>query len=198
MPEWIPADAFEFTLPVRRQTRRADVKVYRAVLADTGWVRLGGLLVATPGRIVADLLEDGEDLALVGQFVADALHEARASEHELADAIAPYAAAYGLAGQDGLSLLGWLCRMAPDRQLRLSVVDSGQREAAAAGQRFLPGRPNEERRNVDRRTTVRITTVLRQGVRHDGPARTSRIRLAHDRRGSDLRHRPQNSESADS
>lgn len=169
------ADVFEFTLPVRRQTRRADVKLYRAVLADTGWVRLGGLLVATPGRIVADLLEDGEDLPLVGQFVADALHDAKASEPDVAEAIAPHAAAFGFAAHDGLSLLGWLCRMAPDRPRQVAVVDIGQREAAAAGQRFLPVQPLEERYNTDGSTTVRITTVLRQRVRHDGTGRQQHI-----------------------
>jgi len=171
------ANAFEFTLPVRRQTRRADVKLYRAVLADIGWVRLGGLLVATPGRIVADLLEDGEDLALAGQLVADALHEAKASERDVAEAIAPHAAAFGLAAHDGLSLLGWLCRMAPDRLAPSSPsgMDSGQREAAAAGQQFLPLQPKIERRNADGSTTVRITTVLRRGVRHDGTGRRQHI-----------------------
>jgi len=169
------ADTFEFTLPVRRQTRRTDVKLSRAGIADTDWIRLGGLPVTTPGRIVADLLEDGEDLARVGQLVADALHEVKASECDLAEVIAPHAAAFGFAADDGWSLLGWLYRMAPDRQPRPSVVDSGQREAAAAGQRFLPTQPLEERGNTDGSTTVRITTVLWQGTRHDGAARRQHI-----------------------
>ncbi|WP_117214948.1 type IV toxin-antitoxin system AbiEi family antitoxin domain-containing protein [Allorhizocola rhizosphaerae] len=50
-----PANVHQFTLPVRRQTRREDVKLYRAVLSDSDCARVGGLLVTRPGHIISDL-----------------------------------------------------------------------------------------------------------------------------------------------
>ena len=68
----LPADVHEFTLPVRRQTRRDDVRLHRGDVA-TGVVSRGGLLTTDPARTVVDLLTDGADPAAVSTIVAESL-----------------------------------------------------------------------------------------------------------------------------
>lgn len=110
----LPADIHQFTLPVRRQTRRADVRLYIADLADSEWIRVGGLLVTGPSRIVVDLLEDREDPEAIAQIIADALREAKDDPGTVAQAIAPHAMTFGLG--DGLALLEWLLDLTHDPQ----------------------------------------------------------------------------------
>ena len=112
----LPADIHQFTLPVRRQTRRADVRLYKAGLADNGWVRLAGLLVTRPSRIAADLLADREDPEAVAHVIADALRGIKDSPSEVAKTIAPCAAIFGLREGDGLTLLEWLLGLTQDSQ----------------------------------------------------------------------------------
>lgn len=89
----------EFTIPpVRRiRSRREDVVIHRLLLGDrdVDWVE--EILVTTPVRTVADLCSahlDGDHLAGV---VADFLTKRLANRRQLATAIAPYAADYGVA-----------------------------------------------------------------------------------------------------
>lgn len=83
----LPADIHQFTLPVRRQTRRSDVKLYRADLADDEWIRLGGLLVTRPARTAVDLLGDHEDPQAVGHVIVDALRAGREAPSAVAASI---------------------------------------------------------------------------------------------------------------
>jgi hypothetical protein len=170
-----PADVHQFTLPARRQTRRADVRLHRAVLADGEWARVSGLLVTRPGRIACDLLDDGEDLTVVAQLIADALWQAKESTHDVAGVIAPHAAKFGFAEHDGLSLLNWLLHLAPEPQRFQPSpdFDSGQREDASVGQQFLLVRAVEASRDEPGRTTIRVTTVMRQGPPRRRPSRSS-------------------------
>ncbi|HDL49560.1 MAG TPA: transcriptional regulator, partial [Actinobacteria bacterium] len=50
----LPADVHEFTLPSRRQTRRADVRFHRRPITEHEWIELRGLPVTRPSRIAAD------------------------------------------------------------------------------------------------------------------------------------------------
>jgi hypothetical protein len=52
----LPADRHEFTLPVRKQMRRAGVRIHRRPIVDINWINLSGLPVTRPARIAADLL----------------------------------------------------------------------------------------------------------------------------------------------
>ncbi|MEV0392719.1 type IV toxin-antitoxin system AbiEi family antitoxin domain-containing protein [Polymorphospora rubra] len=110
----LPADIHEFTLPARRQTRRVDVRLRRADLSDREWVDLGGLLVATPARIAADLLRDREDPEAVAQIVVDALREGKAHPSAVALAIAPYVTTLGLQAGDGTAALDRLLQLTRD------------------------------------------------------------------------------------
>jgi predicted transcriptional regulator of viral defense system len=112
----LPADEHHITLPARRQSRRADVRLHRAHLAEREWINLGGLLVTRPSRTAADLLAVREDPGAVAQVIADALRAARDQPGTVAEAVAPYAARFGLPPGDGLTLLEWLLNLGQDPQ----------------------------------------------------------------------------------
>lgn len=110
----LPADLHQFTLPVRRQTRRSDVRFHRSALADDEWINLDGLLVTRPARIAADLLESREDPESVAHVVADGLRAIKDYPGPVAQAIAPHAVSLGLPEGDGLALLDWLLDLVQD------------------------------------------------------------------------------------
>jgi hypothetical protein len=112
----LPADIHQFILPMRRQTRRVDVRLYQADLADGEWIRLGGLLVTRPSRAAADLLQDREDPEAVAHVIADALRDIKDYPGTVAKAIAPHAAKFGLDKGNGLLLLEWLLGLTHDPQ----------------------------------------------------------------------------------
>jgi hypothetical protein len=70
--------------------------------------------VTRPSRIAADLLGDKEDPEAVAQVVADALRPVYDYPGAFADALAPYAASFGLRRGDGLALFRWLLDTAGD------------------------------------------------------------------------------------
>lgn len=63
------ADIHEFTLPVRRQTRRPDVRLHRGRVPGRDWLVLHGLPATRAGRMIADLLADHNEPAAVAQGV---------------------------------------------------------------------------------------------------------------------------------
>lgn len=113
----LPADVHEFTLPSRRQTRRADVRLHRRPIAEHEWVRLRGLPVTRPSRIAADLLRDREDPEAVATLIADAIRAGYDYPGSFADSLAPLAARFGFRRGDGLALLRWLLELVdePDK-----------------------------------------------------------------------------------
>jgi hypothetical protein len=110
----LPADVHEFTLSGRKQTRRADIRLHRGNVDESGWLVVHGLPVTRPHRIAADLLAEREDPGAVAQVIADALQPVFDYPGAIARAIAPYAAAYGLRRGDGLGLLRWLLDLSGD------------------------------------------------------------------------------------
>lgn len=110
----LPADRHEFTLPVRRQSRRADVRLHHRDLDDGEWISLRGMLVTRPSRIAADLLTDHEDPEAVGHLVADAMRAVYDYPSNFADSLARFAAHFGLRRGDGTGLLRWLLDLAGD------------------------------------------------------------------------------------
>ncbi|MBV9093630.1 MAG: type IV toxin-antitoxin system AbiEi family antitoxin domain-containing protein [Streptosporangiaceae bacterium] len=104
----LPADRHEFTLPERRQSRRSDVRLHHRAVRPGEWVVLHGMPVTRPSRIAADLMGDKEDPEAVAQVIADALRPCYDFPAAFADALAPYAASFGLRRGDGLALLRWL------------------------------------------------------------------------------------------
>jgi hypothetical protein len=112
----LPADRHEFTLPVRRQSRREDVRLHQREVADSEWISLRGLPVTRPARIAADLLADREDPEAVGHVIADAIRGVYDYPGAFADALAPHAAKFGLRRHDGIALLGWLLDLVSDTE----------------------------------------------------------------------------------
>jgi hypothetical protein len=110
----LPADRHDFTLPERRQTRRADVRIHVRSLTDRDWVSLRGLPVTRPSRIASDLLFDHEDPEAVARLIADAIRAIYEYPRSFADSLAPHAARFGLRKGDGLALLRRLLDMTGD------------------------------------------------------------------------------------
>ncbi len=110
----LPADIHEFTLPSRRQTRRADVRIHRRPIAEHEWIELRGLPVTRPSRIAADLLRGHEDPGAVAAVIVDAIRGGRDDPDAFAISLAPLAARFGLRRGDGLALLRWLLEVVED------------------------------------------------------------------------------------
>ena len=110
----LPADRHEFTLPVRRQSRRKDVRLHHRSVSPSEWIVLHGMPVTRPSRVAADLLADKEDPEAVAQVIADAIRFIYDYPGTFADALAPHAARFGLRRGDGLALLRWLLDLVGD------------------------------------------------------------------------------------
>ncbi|NOY56605.1 MAG: hypothetical protein GXP34_11545 [Actinobacteria bacterium] len=110
----LPADIHEFTLPSRRQTRRADVRLHQRPVARHDWTELRGLPVTRPSRIAVDLLRDREDPEAVATVIADAIRGGHEYPGTFAEALAPLAARFGLRRGDGPALLRWLLDLVGD------------------------------------------------------------------------------------
>lgn len=110
----LPADRHEFMLPVRRQSRRPDVRLHKRRLADDEWISLRGLPVTRPAWIAADLLSDREDPEAVAHVIADAIRGVYDYPGTFVDTLAAHAAKFGLRRHDGLALLRWLLDLVGD------------------------------------------------------------------------------------
>lgn len=99
------ADVHEFTLPVRRQTRRPDVRVHRGSVPRQQRAIHGGLPVVHGGWMIGQLLADHVEPDTVGQIVREVLDGAIDSPDAVAAAIAPYAHRHGHPSGDGSALL---------------------------------------------------------------------------------------------
>jgi predicted transcriptional regulator of viral defense system len=120
----LPADRHEFTLPVRRQSRREDVRLHQREVTDSEWISLHGLPVTRPARIAADLLADREDPEAVGHVIADAIRGVYDYPGTFADALAPHAAKFALRRHDGIALLGWLLELVGDSETPEWIADA--------------------------------------------------------------------------
>lgn len=115
----LPADQHEFTVPVRRQTRRPDVRIHLRQIHDGEWASLDGLLLTRPPRIASDLLRSREDPEAIAHVVADALRRGHATPGEFVSVFGRGAAASGFRRGDGMAVFRWLLDLAGD-------MDSGK------------------------------------------------------------------------
>jgi predicted transcriptional regulator of viral defense system len=106
------ADVHEFTLPVRRQTRRSDVRLHRRQVPDAQRLLLHGLPTTRAGRMIADLLDDHIEPASVAQITAEVIQRVFDYPSTIAECIAPSAVRYGFRRGDGVALLDHLLRLA--------------------------------------------------------------------------------------
>jgi len=114
----LPADIHEFTVPTRRQTRRAGVRIRVRQFDEVEVVTAHGLPLTRPARIASDLIGEREDPEAIAQIVADAIRGAFDYPGSIADALAPHAVRFGFPREDGLALFGWLIDLAgaPDAE----------------------------------------------------------------------------------
>jgi hypothetical protein len=106
------ADVHAFTLPVRRQSRRADVRLHRAHVPNKHRIALRGLPVTPAGWMIGDLLADHVDPESVARITAEVLDRVFDYPSVVAEQIAPFAARFGLPRGDGVGLLNELLTMA--------------------------------------------------------------------------------------
>ncbi len=118
------ADVHEFTMPRRRQTRRADVRIHRGRIADEQRLLLRGLPVTRAGRMIADLLGDHVDPDSVAQITVEVLDRVLDHPGVVAECVRPYASRFGFARGDGVALLDDLLRRAGQRD-RATLVREG-------------------------------------------------------------------------
>ncbi len=131
----LPADRHDFTLTLRRQSRRLDVRLHRRPLTEVEWIRLWGLPVTRPARIASDLLHDHEDPGAVAQIIVDSIQLAFDYPGTFALSLSPHAARFGLRRNDGIALLRWLLDLAKNDQRAIWIKearDSIQQIADAA------------------------------------------------------------------
>lgn len=128
----LSADRHEFTLPTRRQSRQADVRIHVRPVAEGESITLMGLPVTRPSRIAADLLEDKEDPGAVAAVIADAIRAVKDYPDTFAQTLAPQAVRHGFRRNDGLAVLRWLLEMVGDpetptwlNEARGRLTDSG-------------------------------------------------------------------------
>ena len=106
------ADVHEFTLPVRRQTSRPDVRLHRATVPDRFRLILHGLPITGAAWMIRDLLADHVDPTQVAEITAEVVDKVFDYPPVVAQTIAPYATRFGLATGDGLGLLDHLLTLA--------------------------------------------------------------------------------------
>jgi hypothetical protein len=118
------ADSHEFTLPVRRQTRRTDVRLHRGLVGDAQWLLLHGLPMTRAGRMIADLLDDHVEPASVAQITAEVVHRMFDYPGSIAEDVAPFAARFGFRRGDGVALLEHLLAIADysDRDEMIAIA----------------------------------------------------------------------------
>ncbi|MBK7822787.1 MAG: type IV toxin-antitoxin system AbiEi family antitoxin domain-containing protein [Tessaracoccus sp.] len=102
----------EFTTPTRRQTQRPDVHYRTRVLPEQDVTIRDGLPVTTRERTIADLVEDRQDLSLIGDALRDAAGQSRLDSDRLAELLSPLAERNGHKKGDGGALLNELLRVA--------------------------------------------------------------------------------------
>lgn len=115
------ADVHEFTLSVRRQSRRPDVRLHRGIVPADDRIILRGLPVTRAGRMIADLIADHIDPSAVAQITVEVVDRAFDYPAIIAERIAPHAARFDFRRGDGLALLDHLLVLA-DYKHRADVV----------------------------------------------------------------------------
>ncbi|GAA3557447.1 type IV toxin-antitoxin system AbiEi family antitoxin domain-containing protein [Kribbella ginsengisoli] len=102
----LDADRFEFTVAVRKQSKRQDVRFHRETLKPGEWQIVSGLPVTTIVKTISDLAKAHTDGGHLAGVVRDAIAVASVSAEEISEALAPYAHLYGQQLGHGLGLLG--------------------------------------------------------------------------------------------
>jgi predicted transcriptional regulator of viral defense system len=115
------ADVHEFTVPTRRQTRRADVRIHRADATGKQRILLAGLPATRAARMIGDLIGDHVEPPSVARITAEVIDRVFDHPSNVAECLAPYASRFGLRRGDGVGLLDYLLDLA-DYSERRDVI----------------------------------------------------------------------------
>lgn len=118
------ADTHEFTLPVRRQTRRPDLRLHRGQVPDQDWLILHGLPTTRAGRMIADLLADHHAPETVAQIVREVLDQVYDYPAVVAEKLSRFATRFNLPSNDGVGLLDLLLTMSGHPQRDRLVLEA--------------------------------------------------------------------------
>ncbi|WP_343926826.1 type IV toxin-antitoxin system AbiEi family antitoxin domain-containing protein [Rhodoglobus aureus] len=96
---------YVFTSAARRQSQRPDIRFKRRLLVADQITLVAGIPTTGIERTIADLVQDKEDLSLVGDLVGDALRSRTVQLDYLAALLGPLASRNGFTKDDGLALM---------------------------------------------------------------------------------------------
>lgn len=114
----------EFTLPTRRQSRR-NIRLHRSDLPAADITFVDGILVTTPERTIADLVDDGHDLEHVSRVIRGALRHGKSTVERIAEHLDRHAVRNGHAS--GLAFTHFLMEVAGiDNEGRYITARGGQ------------------------------------------------------------------------
>lgn len=147
----LEADELEFTASVRKQTRRADVRIHRLQLDPGEWTLLDGLPVTTITRTISDLAEARTDGGHLASVVRDAITKRQADDEQLVAALRPYAHRYGAPLGDGDEFLS--------RLLEESGIAEPLERAVSRATRAAAWDPDQFKRLVDHVAGLNIPTA---------------------------------------
>lgn len=119
------ADVHEFTIPVRRQSRRTDIRIHRGAVEGSDRLLLRGLPATRARRMIADLLADHVDPTAVAQIIDEVLTHVYDYPGTVAEKIAPFAARFGFRDGDGIALLDHMLRLSGNTQ-RAVLLDEAR------------------------------------------------------------------------
>jgi hypothetical protein len=127
-------EPYQFTVPARRQTQRDSLTFRIRKLPATSVTIREGLPVTTAEQTIADLVEDHQDLSLVGDVLADA---ETVNVDALVALLGPLAARHGFKRGDGASFYAELERLAHRDADSLARAVSNTTLAAKIAQEYF-------------------------------------------------------------
>jgi hypothetical protein len=96
---------YVFTSAARRQSQRPEIRFKQRLLIPDQITLVAGIPTTGIERTIADLVQDKEDLSLIGDLVGDALRSRTVQLDHLAALLSPLASRNGFSKDDGLALL---------------------------------------------------------------------------------------------
>lgn len=109
-------EPFVFCVAKRRQSQRPEIRYRQRTLSEDDVTMAQGLPVTTIERTIAELVQEGQDLSLVADVLADAVRSTSIRLDRLSVLLEPLAARTGHRKNDGRALL--------DHLLKLGGVDA--------------------------------------------------------------------------
>ncbi len=116
----------EFATPIRKQTRRPDIRFHRGTVGAPDRLILHGLPTTRAGRMIADLLADHAEPMAVGEIADAVLTHVYDYPSTVAEKLRPFAARFGLEHDDGFAVLDHLLSLAGSAR-RDQILQEGKR-----------------------------------------------------------------------